>query len=287
MPGSTQEEVSSNSLNQTSDFVAAAGGLGTALAAPGAVVGYTLSNMFASRSSSATILTAIKNNPSLLFASTTNVAAKLSLASTRVFAIPYANRVTQSLPPTQQDLATAAMMSVAELPSAAAELLEIKKSSAKTYAEILATAGKETADKARLLVNLKSPSTWSLFFACTLIKNYPLNYVGARNTRLANGENNKKELQNKSTNNDKGSLNRVITATSELVVSSTIAGAALQGPLYRSARGYSIFELVKSIPHPRNLAVGAAKGLAHVPIGVGMFGLMELARTYETHSLKR
>ncbi len=267
-----------NSSNQTSTLVAAAGGLGTALAAPLAVVGYNLSSMAASNSSAANIAVALKNKPSLLFASTSNVTAKLSLASTRILAMPYANNLTQSLPSKQQDMVTAGIMSVSEVPSAVAELLEINKSSKKTYAQILANAGKEAADKARLLVNLRAPSTWGLFFSCTMIKNYPLNYVGARNTRLANEENHKSKINN---TDDKSGVNRVLTATGQLVVSSTIAGAALQGPLYRSARGYGFFELVKSIPNPRNLAVGVGKGLAHVPIGLGTFGLMEVARAQD------
>lgn len=276
----TSPERQSRSANQTSPLVALAGGIGTALSAPFAVVGYTLSNMAASNSSFAHIRASIRSNPYLLFASTGNVTAKLSLASTRILAMPSANKATQLLPDTQQDLATAAIMSGAELPSATAELFEVSKSSQTTYKQLLATAGKNAADNARLLVNLRAPSTWGRFFACTVIKNYPLNYVGARSTRLAN------EAHGTNNNGDNGALTRVLTATSQLVVSSTIAGSVLQGPLYRSARGYTALELIHSIANPRNVAVGVAKGLAHVPIGLGTFGLMELARSYELSAFR-
>ncbi len=176
-------------ITQTSYLVAVAGSIGTAMASPFAVVGYTLSNMAASNSSFKQIKHAIKNNPYLLFSSTKNVTVKLSLSSIRSLVVPYANQTTQLLSPSQQDLAIAAMMSIAELPSAVAELFEINKSSRKTYHQILTTSGKRVADNARLLVNLKAPSTWTLFFACTMIKNYPLNYVGARSTRIANEAN--------------------------------------------------------------------------------------------------
>jgi len=42
-------------------------------------------------------------------------------------------------------------------------------------------------------------------------------------------------------------------------------------------------ELFHSIFQSRNVAVGLGKGIAHIPIGIGMFGLMELARAYEDH----
>lgn len=281
MPEPIQKETAKESGNQTSNLVAAAGGFGTFSAAfLGATQGYTLSSMAASNTSFPNIIKAIKENPSVLSASTFNVAGKLALASTRLLVMPSANKMTQSLPPMQQDLATTAAMSTAELPSAVAELFEVKKASLKMHAQLLATAGKETADKARLLVNTRSPSTWAKFFTCTMIKNAPLNYVSAHNTRLAN-EASKKSSQENKDSQDKSAMKRVLTSTGEMVVSSTVAGTLLQGPLYRSARNYSLKELAQSIPNPRNIAVGLGKGLAHVPIGFFTFGAMEVARSYE------
>lgn len=282
MPEPVQQNTSSQqSGNQTSNLVAFAGGFGTFSAAfLGATPGYTLSSMAASNSSFPNIIKAIQTKPSLLVVSTPNVAVKLALASTRLLVMPSANKMTQSLAPMQQDIATAAFMSTAELPSAVAELYEVKKASAKTHAQLLATAGKEAADKARLLVNTRSPSTWAKFLACTMIKNAPLNYVAAHHTRLANEASNQSSQENND-KKDKSAINRVLTCTGTMVASSTIAGAALQGPLYRSARGYTLKELAQSIPNPRNIAVGLGKGLAHIPIGFFTFGAMEVARSYE------
>ena len=268
---------------QTSYKTAAAGAFGTTFAALGATPFYTLSNMAASTSPLSHILRAVRHNPWLLFNSTPMVFGKLFLASGRFLAMPVAEKTVQNMSPLLQDLVIAALMSVAELPSAMAELFEIWRSSKATHREIAAQFGQRAADSARLLVPIHRLSTWALFFGCTMLKNGPLNWVAARNLRIANesaGETAQGDTQVSS-----NATKRVITATSQLFFSATVAGAALQGPLYRSARGYSPQELLWSILCRRNLLVGLCKGVAHIPIGLCAFGFAELARAYEhSHS---